>query len=130
MYCCASLREPEVRPTIAAYLMQSAVEIQQCRDTVERSAANVSSDGAISFRELVTKVCGNETVARLDPEFRKAKKTVRWERGTKMYLEIHHDQWLSILARLGGGSSQPIQIDDLALESELRELRRIGGKLR
>lgn len=126
---CAFPVDRAERTAVRDYLLEANAELQQCRSEAA-IASRSPSDHSNQVGGTALRSCGPGSAARVNSYYQSALTSVRWERGTTMYLKLHYEQWQIVMnetiRRLVGRSRQEVSV----LEAELDRLGQIEGELR
>ena len=94
---------------------------------VDRVRGSVEQCSAVALeRATAARQCANDAQRQIEPLYDAAAFSVRMQRGTSMYLTMHHTKWMQMMQRLSGGESMAA---DQALVQDIEQLRTLEEKL-
>lgn len=94
--------------------------VDRAHDSVERCKA------AALERASAASQCANDAQRQIEPFYDAAAISVRWQRGTSMYLSMHHTKWTQVMQRLSDADSA---LTGETLTQEIELLRMLEQKL-
>ena len=99
---------------LSAYVDRARGSVQRCNAAALQSAS--------AARE-----CATDAQRQIEPLYDAAAASVRLQRGTAMYLAMHHTKWTQVMQRLSDADSP---LTSQALAQDIEQLRPLEERLR
>jgi hypothetical protein len=108
---CATLTEPSTsEQLVTKYVEKAQSEVDACMASARPMSRSTLAPGAEEVK--VAQMCSASDPG-LEALFDDAEHAARFERGTRMYLSMYHDQWIAL--------TRAIQQEDVATDARLRK---------
>lgn len=123
---CAPLEPRVERTALTAYLFSAHDIAEHCVE--EASLADERGSESVNSRYWAA-LCGIEAHSELYGLYDEARRAVRYERGTTMYLRLHRERWTALMKRMEWHGSQPSDAQQSQLRKDLLSLEDVARKL-
>jgi len=94
---------------------------------VDRARGSVEQCGAVALKHATAaRQCANDAQRQIEPLYDAAAVSVRMQRGTSMYLTMHHTKWMQVMQRISDAESATT---DQTLVQDIEQLRMLEEQL-